>query len=137
MIHLPRGLQGSGKSTLARRIAATTGAVHVELDEHRRRIWPDCPRSWDPYSGPGLAVQHSFEAEVQQLLAAGRHVVLDRTNLAPEGLRRLERLVPGTRIVVHDLTRVPLADCIRRDAARPAVTRVGEDSIRATAHRWL
>jgi predicted kinase len=135
--HLPRGLQGSGKTTLAARIAATTGAVHVRLDDHRRKMWPDCPPSWDPYHGRGLLVQESYEQEAAALLAAGRDVVLDRTNLAAEGIRRLERLAPNLRLVIYDLRRVPLADCIRRDADRPPAQRIGADSIRQLAHRWL
>lgn len=134
-VHVPRGLPGSGKSTLSRLIAATTGAVHVELDAHRRRLWPACPPSWDPYRGPGLAVQEAFEAEVAGWLAAGRDVVADRTSLNPEGLRRLERL--GGRLVIHDLRGVRLADCLARDAARPRPQRVGPDGIRALHHRWL
>lgn len=136
-IHIPRGLPASGKSTLARRLAATTGAVHVELDAIKRQVWPDVPTAYDPYSGPGLAVQEAFELEVAVLLAAGRDVVADRTSLNPEGLRRLERLAPSARFVIHDLRGQLLADCIRRDAARPAATRVGPDSIRALHHRWL
>ena len=134
-IHAPRGLPGSGKTELSRLIAAATGAVHVELDAHRRRIWPNCPPSWDPYSGPGLIVQTSYEQEIAALLAAGRDVVADRTNLHPEGLRRIERL--GGRLVIHDLRRVPLADCLARDATRPHPQRVGPDGIRALNHRWL
>lgn len=136
-IHAPRGLQAAGKTELSRCIAAATGAVHVELDAHRRRLWPDCPPSWDPYRGPGLAVQEAFEAEITALLAAGRVVIADRTNLNPEGLRRLERLAPDVRIVIHDLRQVPLADCLARDAARPPATRVGADGIRALHRRWL
>jgi predicted kinase len=133
-LHLPRGLPASGKTTLARRLAAQ-GAAHVALDAHRRRVWPDCPPSWDPYSGRGLAVQAAFEAEVAGWLAAGRDVVADRTNLNGEGLRRLEAL--GGRLVIHDLRHVRLADCLARDAARPPADRVGEDGIRALHRRWL
>lgn len=129
-IHVIRGLPASGKTTLATRITA----VHVQLDTHRRRLWPDCPRSWDPYSGRGMPVQEAFEAEIAALLADGRDVVADRTNLATEGLRRLERLGPLT---VHDLRRVPVADCIARDACRPPGVRVGAAGIRALADRWL
>ena len=135
MVHVLRGLPGAGKTTAARRLVARAGAVHVELDAHRRRVWPGCPPSWDPYTGPGLAVQASFENEVSRWLAAGRDVVADRTSLNPEGLRRLERL--GARLVVADLRGVPLADCIARDAARPPHARVGEDGIRALHRRWL
>ncbi|MCZ4513510.1 AAA family ATPase, partial [Streptomyces sp. ActVer] len=133
-LHAPRGLPGAGKSTLARRLAAA-GAAHVELDVHRRRLWPDCPPSWDPYRGPGVAVQAAFEAEIAGWLAAGRDVVADRTNLHPRGLHRLERL--GARLVIYDLRDVPLADCVARDAARPPRDRIGGDAIRALAGRWL
>lgn len=133
-LHIPRGLPGAGKTTLARRLAAA-GAVHVELDAHRRRLWPDCPPSWDPYRGRGMAVQAAFEAEVVGWLAAGRDVVADRTNLAVEGLRRLERL--GGRLMIHDLRGIPVADCLARDAARPGGERVGPDGIHALHHQWL
>lgn len=134
VIHTPRGLPGSGKSTLARRITAT-GAVHVELDVIKRRVWPNVPTLYDPYSGPGLQVQEAFEAEIAAHLAAGRDVICDRTNLNPEGLRRLERL--GARLVIHDLRGVRLADCIRRDAARPPHARIGAAGIRNLHRRWL
>lgn len=134
-LHLPTGLPGSGKTTVSRALAAR-GAVHVELDAHRRRVWPDCPPSWDPYSGRGLLVQESFEAEIAGWLAAGRDVVADRTNLHPEGVRRLQLLAPQARVTVHDLTGVPVAVCIARDAARPKRERVGEDGIRALWERW-
>jgi hypothetical protein len=38
---------------------------------------------------------------------------------------------------VHDLTEVPLAECLRRDAARPAGERVGERTIRRMHDRYL
>lgn len=134
-IHAPRGLPAAGKSTLAHHLATRTGAVHVELDTHRHRIWPDCPPSWDPYHGRGLAVQRAFEEEITAHLAAGRDVIADRTNLAIEGLRRLERL--GGRLVIHDLRHIPLTDCLNRDANRPASQRVGPDGIHALHQRWI
>lgn len=135
-LHLPVGLPGSGKSTVSRALAAR-GAAHVELDAHRRRVWPDCPPSWDPYAGRGLLVQEAFEAEIAGLLAAGRDVVADRTNLHPEGIRRLQLLAPQARLTVHELSGVPLAVCIARDAARPVAVRVGELGIRLLWARWL
>lgn len=134
-IHAPRGLPAAGKSTLARRLAAATGAVHVELDVIKLRVWPDVPHIYDPYSWPGLAVQQAFEAEVSAHLAAGRDVIADRTNLNCEGLRRLERL--GGRLVIYDLRGARLADCVARDAARPPRTRIGVDGIRELHRRWL
>lgn len=135
-LHLPRGLPGSGKTTLARRLAEA-GVVHIELDVIRRRVWPQCPPSWDPYSGEGLAVQAAFEAAVLAELAAGRDVCADRTNLDGRAAARLRLLAPHARVVVHDLRHVPLEVCIARDAARPVATRVGEAGIRELWGRWL
>lgn len=136
-IHAPRGLQASGKSTLSRRIADATGAVHVDLDAIRRRVWPDCPPVWDPHSGPGLRVQAAFEADVAAVLASGRDVIVDRTNVDPCDLARLRVIAPHARLLIHDLTAVPLAACIARDAVRPDAAQVGEDGIRALYQRWI
>ncbi|ARX81581.1 hypothetical protein SMD44_00979 [Streptomyces alboflavus] len=111
--------------------------VHVELDVVRRRVWPGCPPSWDPYSGEGLAVQVAFEAAVVAGLAAGRDVVADRTSLNPEGIRRLKRLAPHAQIVMHSLVHVPLTVCIERDAVRPIGERVGKEGIWALHDRWI
>lgn len=135
-LHLPRGLPGCGKSTLARGLASG-GAVHVELDVFRRRLWPECPAIYDPYAGDGWRVHVAWEAEVLQHLAAGRDVVADRTNLDGRAAARLRYLAPGARFVVHDLTGVPLDVCIARDAGRPVGERVGEAGIRALWMRWL
>lgn len=136
VLHLPRGLPGSGKSTLAGCLAVQ-GAAHVELDVLRRRVWPGCPRSWDPYTGEGLRVQTAFEAEVVRLLPAGRDVVADRTHLDPRSAWRLRALAPWASAVVHDLTGVPLEVCLARDARRPVGERVGEAAIRELYERWL
>ena len=138
IIHVVRGLPGSGKTTTARRLAAH-GAVHVQLDVHRRAVWPDCPAAWDPFTGRGHDVQAAFEDELRAALAAGRDAIADRTNLNPAGPHRLRALTAehGARIVVHDLTHVPLAVCIQRDAARPADTHVGPGAIRDLHGRWI
>ena len=130
LVHVLRGLPGSGKSTLARRLVAG-GAVRVSLDVHRRRVWPDCPQSWCPFSGRGLWVQQSFEQELRQLLADGHDVVCDRTSLSVEGPARLRGIAAefGARVVVHDLTSISAETCIARDAARPERERVGAAAI--------
>lgn len=130
------GSPGSGKSALARGFAAG-GAVHVELDVFKRRLWPDVPSLYDPYSGRGLEVHLAWEAAVVAALVAGRDVVADRTHLDPRARERLELLAPWARAVVHDLTGVPLGECIRRDAGRPVGERVGEAGIRELWGRWL
>lgn len=138
LLHAPRGLPGSGKSTLARRLAAATGAAHVELDAIRRLLWPGAPPDWDPHAGLGLEVRAAFEAELAALLAAGRDVIADRGHVSATGWLRLQQLVAGrAEIVVHDLRSVPLAVCVARDALRPDETRVGGGHIRALHAAWV
>lgn len=138
VVHVIQGLQGAGKSTLARELAATSGAVHVELDAVRRRVWPDAPREWDPYRGRGLTVQRAFEDELLAWVLAGRDVISDRTNLTAVGRARLELLLAGAAdIVEHSLLHVPVETCIARDAARSPETRVGADVITRTYWRYL
>jgi len=72
---------------------------------------------------------------VRDLLADGVQVViLDDTHLRDEDLAASERLAASAgaafRVVDHFLN-VPIEDCISRDAARPAVERVGEQVIRS------
>lgn len=136
-LHIPRGLPASGKTTLARRLAAE-GAAHVELDAFKRRLWPGFPPVYDSYAGRGLEVHLAWEAEVLRQLAAGRDVVADRTHLDPRAADRLRRLAPQARVIVHDMTDVPLETCIARDADRPdPLTRIGEPGIRALHERWI
>lgn len=136
-LHLPRGLPASGKSTLARQLAAD-GAVHVELDVFKRRLWPNVPTLYDPYTGRGLTVHLAWEAEVLKHLQAGRDVVADRTHLDPRAAARLRQLAPDARVVVHDLRHVDVETCIARDAARPdPLTRFGEAGIRAMWRQWI
>jgi predicted kinase len=78
------------------------------------------------------AVTTAQHAAARALLAAGIDVVADDTNLKPAAMEAWEETaaLAGVRLVVWDLTDVPLEVCLARDATRTGTARVGEQVIR-------
>ena len=69
---LIRGLPGSGKSTLARKIAAETGAMHVEAD-----MWVDYSQQRNSHA---VGMAHDIcQARARNTLAYGGSVVVSNT----------------------------------------------------------
>lgn len=138
-LFITRGLPGSGKSTVAREtlaahltelIAAKSEALGLSLvsrDDfrtmlHGRRL------GW---ARQEQLVTAALEASVTALLDAGSDVFVHATNLPDSAVARFDKLAraAGARLEVVDLRDVPVAECIRRDAARPADESVGPDVI--------
>ena len=84
-------------------------------------------------------VTHIQRMSVEALLARRTDVIVDDMNLRASTVREWARLAARFRatLEVHDLTEVPLEECIRRDAARPDGERVGERNIRRMHDRYL
>lgn len=128
-IHVMSGLPASGKSTLAREL----GVPRFNLDEYRAMLG---------FTGEGWSRDREHLAVTAMLEGAlavarqGSDIVLDNTHLN----RRLPRLykdnfilLPDARFEVHDLTDVPIEECVRRDVRRIGSAYVGEDVIRKLA----
>lgn len=130
---ITRGLPASGKTTFARQLQPAV--VRVNRDDLRRMLHGErLYVSWAE-----AQVTACQRAGVEALLRGGTDVVVDDTNLRP-GLVRAWAAVAarvGAEFEVHDLTGVPLEECIRRDAARPAGERVGERAIRRMHDEYL
>jgi hypothetical protein len=86
-----------------------------------------------------LLITRGLPASGKTTLARRADVIVDDTNLRTTAVREWAQLAARFRATfeVHDLTEVPLAECIRRDAARPDGERVGEQTIRRMHDRYL
>lgn len=134
-VHLTRGLPASGKTTLARELVAASGGQmrRVNLDDLRAMLDPGTPRERKSraHEETVLAVQ---DAAVVAAIDGGFDIVVDNTHLVANIPNRLKRVVAGrAAFQVHDLTHVPVDECVRRDAAR--ANPVGEETIRSMAKR--
>ena len=130
---ITRGLPASGKTTFARELQPDV--VRVNRDDLRRML-----------HGERLFTQRAEwqvtlvqRAQVEALLRAGIDVCVDDTNLRAKTVREWAKLAArfGASFEVHDFTDVPLAECLRRDAARPERDRVGAEAIQRMHDRYL
>ena len=130
---ITRGLPASGKTTFARKLQPYVVRVNrddLRLMLHGRRLFTQ----WA--EGQVSALQ---KAMVEALLRARADVIVDDTNLRPATVRDWAALAArfGASFEVHDFTDVPLAECLRRDADRPAGERAGAEAIRRMYDRYL
>jgi predicted kinase len=130
---ITRGLPASGKTTFARTLQPRV--ARVNRDDLRRML-----HGTRIYAGWSESqVTRAQRAAVEALLRAGTDVIVDDTNLRPGTVQAWAKLAAGCEadFEVHDLTGVPLEECIRRDAARPAADRVGARAIRTMYDEYL
>ncbi|MEU2664447.1 AAA family ATPase [Micromonospora sp. NPDC007220] len=128
-----RGLPASGKTTFARTLQPSV--VRVNRDDLRRMLHGE--RLFTQWAEWQVTVVQ--RAQVEALLRVHADVCVDDTNLRSRTLRDWADLAArhGAGFEVHDFTDVPLAECLRRDAARPEADRVGEAWIRRLHERYL
>ncbi|MFC8301006.1 AAA family ATPase [Micromonospora orduensis] len=128
-----RGLPASGKTTFARTLQPSV--VRVNRDDLRRMLHGE--RLFTQWAEAQVTVVQ--RAQVEALLRARADVCVDDTNLRARTLRDWADLAArhGAEFEVHDFTDVPLDECLRRDAARPAAEQVGADAIRRLHDRYL
>jgi predicted kinase len=115
------GLQASGKSTFFReRFAGTHEHVSKDLSRHNRDR------------------NRRQEHLIREALSAGRPVVVDNTNPAPEDRERLMRLGReyGAKVVGYHFES-SVRECLRRNAGREGKARVPDVAIYATAKRLV
>ena len=120
------GLPGSGKSTWAKRLVEEDNRyVRINRDDLRLMLHGDA--EWSPKREKVTVVARN--ALIHAVLASGRSVVCDDTNLAPSVQEELQRLAKqwNAEFKIQDFTDVPYRECIRRDLKR--AHSVGKDVI--------
>lgn len=136
ILYLSKGLPGAGKTSACRKFiaASTKPVVRVSRDDLRYM-------HYEEYWGGSIdenVVTMSQYALIDAALSAGYDVYCDDMNLSEIALTHLHECVarhPGTHIVWHDHTDVPLAVCQERDAKRDR--QVGADVIRGLYERYI
>lgn len=121
---ITRGLPGSGKTTWAKDFIAWEPKFRkrVNRDDLRAMLHGGFDRELE---NQVTKVQHGLVADQ---LRAGNTVVVDDTNLRLRVARDFHKLAvsAGATFEVNDsFLSVPVEECIRRDALRDPVTRVG------------
>jgi len=125
-VHVMTGLPGSGKTTAAKKI----DAYRLCLDDYPAMLGLD-PAQHSP-AEENVAIDLMVRG-AERLVAQNKDIVLDNTHLS-ERLPQLYRKVLNSYEVtweVHDLTAIPIQQCVVQDASRPHP--VGEAVIRRLA----
>jgi predicted kinase len=134
---ITRGLPGCGKTTYARAWVAADR-------EHRARVNRDDIRAMldDGQFVKGVTeprVLAARDAAILSLLSKDVDTICDDTNLPQRTARDLAKLAKraGAELTVIDLTDVPLATCLKRNADRTDKHPVPEAAIRDMHARYL
>lgn len=139
VVHVMSGLPGSGKSTAAYELLAKSrGRMRrVNLDDLRNMLDRPGPGSERFWSHPHeQMVEEVQDATIRAAVLAGWDLVIDNMNLTPHAPTRIKTATGClAQFIVHDLTGVPIEECIRRDATRPEP--VGADVIRQHAQKHV
>lgn len=131
---LVRGLPGAGKTTWARKWVEenSTGRARVNRDDLRKLMFDAYVLTHEQEN----AVTTAQQSAVKALLAAGRDVVVDDTNLSAKTVKGWYKVAfeTGAEVLFMDID-TDVEECVRRNAVREKA--VDEDVIRRFASRYL
>ncbi len=119
------GLPGAGKSTWAKDLVHRSNGRYKRINKDDLREMLDSGK-WTKENEEFIVAAR--DSLLLAALSAGRSVIIDDTNLAPEHEERVRNLVGNRANVVVRLFDTPLEECIIRDRGREHP--VGERVIR-------
>ncbi len=127
-----KGLPASGKSTWAREYVAEHPNTTKRINKDDLRAMLD-----DGHHSKSNEqfVERTRDQLVLAALEAGKHVIIDDTNLAPRHEAHIRGLVKGLATVEIKWFHIELDEAIRRDLARPKS--VGEKVIRGMWQQFI
>jgi predicted kinase len=133
-LYMTKGLPASGKSTWAREKVTGSDGHFKRVNKDDLRAMIDCGK-WSKDNEKFLLGVRDYV--VANALNAGKHVIVDDTNLAPKHETDLRALAQkhSAEFKVVDFTHVSLDECIARDKKRHNY--VGEDVIRKMHRDFL
>lgn len=132
-VYLFKGLPGCGKSTRARAMMAEHPGQFKRVNKDDLRAMLDDSRHSRDNEKFVLRVRDQL---ILAALEAGKHVLVDDTNLHPKHEERIRQLIKGqAELEVVNLMDVDLETCIERDLKRP--NSVGERVIRRMWQQYL
>ncbi len=128
------GLPASGKSTWAKALITKETGRWVRVNKDLLREM--CHNSKHSKSNEKFIVRLR-NLIILEALEAGKHVVIDDTNLHPKHIKTVTELVKGqAQVEVNDsFLQVPVKECIRRDLKRQ--NSVGKDVIMQMYRQFL
>ncbi len=132
-VYIYQGLPGSGKSTAAKARMAENPGVYKRVNKDDLRAMLDHGH-WS--KGNEKFVLQVRDQVILAALEAGKHVLVDDTNLHPKHLRNIRELVKDiAQVEVVDFMHIDVDTCIERDLKRP--DSVGERVIRRMWSQYL
>ena len=134
---ITRGLPGCGKTTYARAWVAEDREHRARVNRDDLRLMLDDGQFVKGVTEPRILAAR--DAAILSLLSKGVDTISDDTNLPQRTARDLAKLAKrtGAELTVIDLTDVPLATCLERNAARTDKPPVPEAAIRDMHARYL
>jgi predicted kinase len=128
-----KGLPGSGKSTWAKQKVAENPNAYKRISKDDLRDMLD---NGVHSNDAEKFILGTRDALIMISLHAGKHVIVDDTNLAAKHEDRIRQIVKGmAEVRIQDFTDVPIETCIARDLNRSRS--VGEAVIRRMYNQFL
>lgn len=116
-VYLLKGLPACGKTTWAKKMMATYPGQFKRVNKDDIRAMLDDGK-WSPTNEK--FVLQIRDQLITATLDAGKHVIVDDTNLVSKHEKHIADLIRGKAIlIVVDLTSVDVEECVQRDANRP------------------
>lgn len=130
---ITKGLPGSGKSTWAKKLVDKNPNQYKRINKDDLRSMLDNSKHSKDAEEFVLKVRNQI---MLMALEAGKHVIIDDTNLHPKHEETIRELTEGiAEVIIQDFTDIELDVCIKRDLNR--LNSVGEKVIRQMYNDFL
>lgn len=132
-VTLTKGLPASGKTTWAKKMIEDNPGMYKRVNKDDLRAMLDGGRWSKDNEKMILKIRDTL---ILQAVEAGKHVIVDDTNLHHKHEDQIKQLVKGkAEVFIQDFTDVSLEECIKRDRLR--TNSIGEKTIKQMHKQFL